>query len=396
MSVDPAEVSRALAAESQRVEWKQSAKDAGEILQAACAFANDLAGNGQPGYLVIGVDKRGSAVGADASDEALQKLVNRLTSTRILPNPSFSVDALEHQGQTIVIVSVEPYPVPPIVKFDGVPWVRVGTSTRRATDADLVRLHERRPESRLPFDLRPCHGASLDDLDLSLLRMDYAAERSADQDGESFPDLEVWLGQRELARRTAAGWAPTTTGILVYGIDPQAHFPGAIVEFVRYAGTDLDAPVASRKTASGRLADQLETLWTQLGANLAQLPAPAAGIRSPFTPEYPLEALKELARNLVQHRLYEGTNAPGRVSWFDDRVIFSNPGPPFGQASEGDFGAHSDYRNPTVTGLLVQLGYVERLGRGIRRARKLLAANGNPDLEAETDGYTTVCVRRHR
>jgi hypothetical protein len=121
---------------------------------------------------------------------------------------------------------------------------------------------KRQPEGRLPFDLRPCHGASLDDLDLSLPGMDYAAERSADQDGESFPDLEVWLGQRELARRTAAGWAPTTTGILVYGIDPQAHFPGAIVEFVRYTGTELDAPVASRKTAIlDRVRDCFASLW---------------------------------------------------------------------------------------------------------------------------------------
>lgn len=101
-----------------------------------------------------------------------------------------------------------------------------------------------------------------------------------------------------------------------------------------------------------------------------------------------------MGRNLVQHRLYEGTNAPARVSWFSNRIIFNNPGRPFGQAMEGAFGDHSDYRNPTITRLLAELGFVERLGRGIRLANKLLAANGNPALEVETNGYPSVIVRR--
>jgi ATP-dependent DNA helicase RecG len=393
-NASPAELTLALAAESPRVEWKHSRKNTDEILRAACAFANDLAGSGQPGYLVIGIDKSGRVVGEDTSDQTIQNLVSRLTSTRILPTPSCTVESAKHEGKNLLVVRVQPYPVPPVVKVDGVAWVRVGTTTRRATEADLVRLQERRPESRIAFDARPCHGASLDDLDLALLRMSYAADRGADQDVDTFPEFDAWLGQGELARHTAAGWTPTNAGVLVHGISPQTYFPGAIIEFVRYAGTDIDGPVTSRKTVSGRLVDQLEAIWAQVQANLAEVPAPGTGIRSPYVSEYPLEALKELARNLVQHRLYEATNAPGRVSWFDDRIEFTNPGRPYGQASEGEFGAHSDYRNPSITGLLVKLGYVERLGRGIRRVRKQLVDNGNPGLEAETDGFTTVCVRR--
>jgi ATP-dependent DNA helicase RecG len=92
--------------------------------------------------------------------------------------------------------------------------------------------------------------------------------------------------------------------------------------------------------------------------------------------------------------LYEGTNAPARVEWFTDRVVFSNPGGPFGRASEDAFGEHSDYRNPRLTGGLLELGYVQRLGRGVRRIEKQLRANGNPPLLVETDGFTSITVRR--
>ena len=377
--------------ESERVEWKQSAK--AELEPAVCALANDLGDSGEPGYLLVGVDDRGHAVGADTSDAAVQALVSRLHSIKLLPSPSISVVPTVREGRGVLVVTVQPYAVPPVVKVNGVAWVRVGTTTRRASEADLLRLNERRPAHRAPFDLRPWAGAELADLDLARLRVEHQAAQIGDEDLGTFPALEPWLAQREIVRRAGAGWEPTSAGLLLYGVDPQRHLPGAVIELARFAGTDLDAPLVFRKTISGRLSDQLDTLWAQLLANVTAVPAAAAGIRTPYVDVYPVEALKELARNLVQHRLYEGTHAPGRVSWFEDRVVFSNPGGPFGQASEGEFGAHSDYRNPTITRLLVDLGYVERLGRGVRRVRALLDKNANPPLEVETDGYTTLTVR---
>jgi ATP-dependent DNA helicase RecG len=390
----PEDLAAALTAESDRVEWKESARDGDEILRAICALANDLGNTGRTGFLAIGVDKRGRAIGTDTSDGALTKLSDRLRSTKILPHPSSSIEVAQHEGGKLVVIAIAPYAVPPVVKVDGVAWVRVGASTHRASEADLARLQERRPEARLPFDLRAFGGARLDDLDLQALRTEHAASLGVATSKDEYPELEPWLRQREIIRRRDGVWEPTAAGLLVYGVDPQSLLPGSIVEFTRYAGTSIEVAITSRKTITGRLPDQLDGIWIQLQANLASVATQTAGVRTPYAPEYPLDALKELARNLVQHRMYEGTNAPSRVSWFDDRIEMTNPGGPFGQASEGEFGAHSDYRNPTITRLLVDLGYVERLGRGVQRVRALLAANGNPPLEVETDGYTTVVVRR--
>ena len=391
----PEELREILAGESERVEWKQSTSDPTDILRAVCALANDLGDSRRSGFLVIGLAKDGSTVGIQENpDEAQQKLANRISSTRLFPTPSYGIEAVERDGKILLIVRIEPYPVPPVVALDTIAWVRKGTVTERAREADLLRLRERRPENRQPFDYRVLPGSSIADLRLPALLPMHSAAREGDHDPDSFPDMESWLTRKDLGRPVQGVWTPNAAAILLFGENPQAFLPGAFIVFARYGGTDVDAPVAVRKTITGTLPDQLEGLWAQLNAHLASIPAAGQGIRTPYRPEYPLEALRELARNLVQHRLYEGTNAPARVEWFEDRIVFWNPGGPFGQASEGEFGRYSDYRNPTITRWLVELGYVEQLGRGIRLVRRMLASNGNPDLEVETNGFTVVTVRR--
>lgn len=389
----PEEIREALAGESERVEWKQST--ASEIFHAVCALANDLGDSRRPGFLVFGIRKDGQVLGLQKDlDEEQQKLANRISSTKLLPTPSCGMETIERDGKKLLVVRIEPYPVPPVVTVEGTAWVRKGTVTERARESDLLRLRERRPENRQPFDYRLVPGTSLESLQLSTLRPLYDAAKEGDHDPESFPAIEDWLTRRDLGRTMQGTWTPNATGLLLFGVDPQGYFPGASVEFVRYGGSDFDTPVAVRRSITGTLTDQLETLWGQLSAHLASVPAPSEGIRTLYQPEYPLDALKELARNLVQHRLYEGTNAPGRVEWFADRIVFSNPGGPFGHANEGEFGSHAAYRNPTITRWLVELGYAKQLGRGIRLVKRMLAKNGNPDLEVETDDYTIMTVRK--
>ncbi len=396
--MDSHELAELLRTESDRVEWKESAKNADDVFQPVCALANDLGGSGEVGFVLFGVKKDGSVVGVDTRgrrlDDLQQQLANRLTSTALYPTPAFDLQAVETAGQTVVVLRVWPYPVPPVVTVNSIAWVRKGTTTRRATEADLLRLRERRPEASRPFDTRPLREATLEDLESDELRSLYQAERGADEDSATYPGWEDWLTTRRgLGQMIAGIWRPTAAAVLLHGKSPQDWLPGAVVEFVRYAGRDVDSPVIARRTATGTLSGQLEILWAQIEAHVDEIPVAGEGIREGFAPRYPLEALKELARNLVQHRMYEGTNAPGRVEWYDDRIEFSNPGGPFGRASEGVFGEHSDYRNPSVTKGLVELGYVQQLGRGIRRVRLQLERLGCPPLEVTTDGFTRVTVR---
>ena len=62
------------APESSRLERKQSFADKDKICRTLCAFANDLAGHGQAGVVMLGVADDGSVTGIDASDTLLQKI----------------------------------------------------------------------------------------------------------------------------------------------------------------------------------------------------------------------------------------------------------------------------------------------------------------------------------
>jgi ATP-dependent DNA helicase RecG len=99
------------------------------------------------------------------------------------------------------------------------------------------------------------------------------------------------------------------------------------------------------------------------------------------------------------HRTYEGTNAPVRITWFNDRIEIQNPGGPFGQVNRQNFGQPgiTDYRNPHLAEAMKNLGYVQRFGVGIPLARRELEKNGNPPPEFNVqDTHLQVIIRRRQ
>jgi ATP-dependent DNA helicase RecG len=116
------------------------------------------------------------------------------------------------------------------------------------------------------------------------------------------------------------------------------------------------------------------------------------------SPDYPVVAFQQIARNAVLHRTYEGTNAPVRVHWFSDRMEILSPGGPYGQVTRRNFGAEgiADYRNPNLAAAMKDLGYVQRFGIGIPIARRELEKNGNPPLEFTVEDTCVLAVLRKR
>ena len=114
-------------------------------------------------------------------------------------------------------------------------------------------------------------------------------------------------------------------------------------------------------------------------------------------PMYPQPALQQLVRNAILHRTYEGTNAPVRVTWFEDRIEITNPGGPYGAVTVENFGQPGwiDYRNPVLAEAMRVLGFVNRFGVGISTARESLAKNDNPPLELSAQpNWVLATVRR--
>lgn len=384
--------------ESDRVERKASASDSKKIRQAICAFANDLPDRQKAGVIFIGVNDDGSCANLTITDKDLLLLANMHDDGTILPFPSTIVQKRNLGGCELAVIIVQPSDAPPL-RFDGRVWVRVGPRRAKATPEEERRLSEKRRAKDLPFDLRPLESATIDPLDLELFRRDYLPSSLG---SEILEENERSTEQQLTSMRFATVGSPpkpTVLGVLVVGKDPRQFLPGAYIQFLRIEGTELTDPIKAQKEIDGPLPDLLRLLDEIFAAHISVASNITAGSVERRKPDYPIIALQQLARNAVLHRTYEATNAPVRITWFDDRIEIQNPGGPFGQVNRQNFGQPgiTDYRNPHLAEAMKNLGYVQRFGVGIPLARRELEKNGNPPPEFQVeDTHLLVTLKKKK
>lgn len=381
--------------ESDRTERTQSADKGDKFREAVCAFANDLPDNGLPGVLFVGVDDRGQPTGLAITDQLLQNLSSMRGDGNIVPFPSLDVQKRTLKGHEVAVVIVHPSSAPP-VRFKGVVWIRSGPRRGIANTDDERRLNEKRRHRDLPVDIRPVLGAGIDQLDELLFRRTYLpASVSAEVVEQNQRTLEDQLIAAKFAHPGSPASA-TMLGLLTVGKSPTDWLACAYVQFLRIDGTELGEPVKNQREIRGPLPDLLAELENLLKNNIQSSADFTSGPTEVRTPDYPVVALQQIARNAILHRAYENTNAPVRVYWFNDRVEVQNPGGPFGQVTKANFGTGvSDYRNPNLAGVMKELGYVQRFGYGITLARSEMRKNGNPQPEFQVeDSHVAVIVRR--
>ena len=189
---------------------------------------------------------------------------------------------------------------------------------------------------------------------------------------------------------------PTVTGLLAIGKNPQDFLPGAYIQFLAINGTELADPVIDEAEIGGGLVEILRRTEEKLQAHNRRTVDISSQPTHQIAMPYPQVALQQILYNAVLHRTYEGTNAPIRVYWFNDRIEINSPGGPYGNVTSENFGQPgvTDYRNPNIADVLKTFGFIQAFGRGIAVARRAMETNGNPPLEFETNQTAVVCVLR--
>lgn len=380
--------------ESDRVERKASISDPEKIRQALCAFANDLPNHQRAGVLFVGVNDDGSCANLPISEQVLQSLAAMRSDGNIIPLPSLTVIKRTIGGCEVAVVLVEPADAPP-VRLRGRVWIRVGPRRALATPDEERRLAERRRARDLPFDVQPLVSSRIEDLDVDSFRREYlpaAVSRDVLEANQRSTD-----DQLASLRFTTTEGIPTTLGMLLAGKDPRRFIAGDYVQFLRIDGTGLADAIKDQKEIDGPMPELLRNLEEVLRLNVT-VAADLRGMTDVQLPDYPLAALQQLVRNALLHRNYETTNAPTRVTWFNDRIEILNPGGPFGQVTRENFGTPgvTDYRNPHLAEALKVLGYVQRFGVGIELAKSALARNGNPELKFQVEATHVLATVRKR
>jgi len=186
---------------------------------------------------------------------------------------------------------------------------------------------------------------------------------------------------------------PTYAGILLLGYDPQYFIPGAYIQYVKFAGPTRATKVLKENRFKGNLISILKELEYFIKYSIeSKRPEFVSVLREEPRINYPWEAIRELAMNAVMHRAYNGNNSPIKFYEYSDRIEIDNPGNLYGKVNLENFPNETDYRNPNIAEIMLNLGYVNRFGSGVNTVSTLLEENGNPPAQFLLSDYTTFKV----
>lgn len=376
--------------ESESIERTISVTNFDKYAEAICAFANDLSGSREAGYLIVGLTDAGKIAGLKLSDQFLTSLGGLRTDGRIVPAPSMNIHFHAFDEGDVAIVEVHPCHQPP-VRYQGRVYIRCGPRKAIATPEDERRLSERRVSHARSFDSEPAHEATLHDLVLSRFTSEYLPLAvSPEVLEENHRSTEVQLATLrffDIARNR-----PTNAGVLVFGEEPTRFLPGAYVQFVHYNGETPAAEIEAEYRLTGGLISVVKELDGVLKPLAAERPVTVPGsIREQTVSAYPLVALREFILNALVHRNYQ-SNSPIRVLVFSNRVVIDNPGSLYGEANPANFPWTVAYRNPVLAEALRTLKVVNRFGRGVFAAQEALRRNGSEEAAFDFSGDTVRCL----
>lgn len=377
--------------ESDRIERTTSINKTDKFSQAVCAFANDFPRHRSPGYLLLGVNDDGSPSGLQVDDRLLQNLAALRSDGNIQPLPALTVQKYAFAQGEVAVVEVFPADLPP-VRYKGQVWIRVGPRRAIASETEERQLSERRATMIRHFDACPCLESTLNDLSLELFRLTYlpnaVATEVIDENHRSIKEQLASLRFFDLSQD-----CPTYAGILLFAKTPTQWLPGAYIQFLRIAGTNLTDEVETEQVLDGDLLMVLRELDSLIKLHNQFQPIFQTGLREQMRSPYPIVALRELLLNAVMHRGYEDSTAPIRFYWFSDRIEIQNPGGLYGEVTPENFPRQNAYRNPVLAEAMKVLGYVNKFGRGVLRTQESLAKNGNPPAEFQFEfNYFLVTI----
>ncbi len=364
-------------------EFKEESAHPDDLAAAIVAFANT-----EGGRLILGVADDKTIPGITNTDQLMQRIDN-VCNQNVQPALVCTQEKVRIDGNRVLVVHVPKGPERPYRTNRGVYYIRTASGRRQASREELLRLYQA-ALALFPDEL-PVPNTKLPDLDQGYFERQFEtfAEMPVEDTGLSLErllsNLKLWDGS-----------TLTVAGLLLFGRNPQAHLPFAMVSAVHFKGTEIGEEFLDRKEILGTLEDQITDAeaWLRLRLPVA---GKISGFRREDTPEIPSFVLREAVVNAIVHRDYT-IRSQIRIFLFDDRIEIMNPGrlPNTVTLDNIRLGIHAE-RNPILTTFLSRLGFASRVGTGIPRMIRLMRQHGLPEPEFQVvDHEFRVVLRRAR
>ncbi len=384
--------------EDQRTEFKAAEADAADIARAIVAMANSGGGS-----ILLGVGDDGELLGLWYAQPrhitrhirtmpdlaAWRQWVVNVSRHNCEPAVPIGVEHIAVEECDVLVVQVpdgqdKPY------RANGRVYVRIDKEVHEATREEIGQLMFE--SGRVQYERLPVPDAEFAELDDALVRGYFEDIRRLPHPADA-PERTRLLVNLGFATHHAGRVVPTVAGLLLFGARPQDRLPAATLKCAFFYGRHQGAQLRDRADVVGPLTRVIDEGAAFVARNRRLVPR-MEGIRRVDVPEYPDYSVREAIANALAHRDWSLEGAKVRLFMFDDRLEIWSPGKLPPPITLERLGYDQFSRNKVIARVLVEMGYIEEVGLGIRRMREEMARLGLPEPAFREDGFSFVITLR--
>lgn len=340
--------------ENSSVEFKSLDVRAESLAREVIAFSNSSGG-----LILIGIEDNSAITGLNPQKD-YEEFVMNVVRNNINPplDVDFEVDVLD--GKSVACIHVPKGINRPYQTLDGKYYIRVGSTNRIASMAELMRLFQE--GGYFHYDLTGVARTTVKSLNFNLIA-DYFKYFDIDFENEDEDSRNRLLTNTDILMPTGE---VSLAGMLVFGINSSRYLPQVGISFAHYHGTDVTGELIDMRHIEGDLSYVIQTAFACVKNNLLS-PSTIEGLRRVDTRvQYPDKVFRELITNACAHRDYSIVGSRIRVLMFDDRIEFISPGKlPNTITVEKLYAGVSFRRNQLLTKFMIAQRLMDNLGRGI-------------------------------
>ena len=367
------------------------------------------------GIIPLGVEMDRSVSGLTRDREEAEKWVMNIAQNNLQLGtiPTWTTIAMG-DGKVVGIVKLRANKTErPYKAKKGMEWVtyiRVGTTSRRATREEEGRLYQ--AAGLVRYELK-----AIPNMELDSLEFDRVSDYFHNILNRSIPNknnVESWqqlLTNSDLMLRREENACATVAGLLLFGVNPNRRVPQAGVTAAAFPGIEKDyntideerirgplVPIVSRRggvAEKGVIDRAVDFVKRNMGST-----AWLEGARRVRKSAFPLDAVREAIVNALVHRDYAREGTDVEVSLYSNRLEVISPGRlPNGVTVEKmREGVVRVARNELLKEILRDYRYVEHQGMGVRNRiiESMREHNGTePDLIEEDDRFMVRLWKKH-
>ncbi len=340
--------------ENSSVEFKSADVRPESIAKEIVGFANS-----QGGVILLGVTDSGQIVGINDNIK-YDELISNLCRNNVIPALDCDFYLAKLSGTTIGVIEVPKGFDKPYQTNNGKFLIRINSTLRTASQGELLRLFQQ--VGMFHFDLTEVTNTSVSDL--NLYKIDNYFEKYGIKITEESREEQINILKN--ADILSANSLMTVAGCLIFGINSTKHLVQSGITFARFEGNEISAELLDKKEFEGNLDSVIDNCVNVILNNIATPSDIVGNKRVDKNKSWTQKAFRELIANACIHRNYSIIGSKIRVFMFNNRIEIISPGRLPNTVTIEKLKIGVSYSiNPVIVKFMENLGYIDKLGRGL-------------------------------